>query len=129
MTVLPFPKPRKRHVASRREWAKIRRLIGVGELPCFCGCGRRSETAAHIVPRGLGGDDVPENVIPLAGDGTRLCHGAQENGQRVYDLDRKVYIEPDEVRGRIRERLLDEHRAYVVERMGLPWLERYFPWA
>lgn len=127
MNVLPFPKPRKRHVATPREWAKLRRIIGVGAVSCFCGCGRRSDSAAHIVPRGLGGDDVLENLIPLAGDGTSLCHGAQENGQRVYDVARRTYIEPGEVRARIRARLLPEHLAYVEQRKGRGWLDRYFP--
>lgn len=126
MNVIPFPKPRKRTVASRSEWARLRRLIGVGELPCFCGCGRRSESAAHIVPRDLGGDDVVENLIPLAGDGTRLCHGASEHGQRVYDLGRRVYIEPGEVRAAVRARLLPEHVEYAVGRKGSDFLDRYW---
>lgn len=34
----------------------------------------------HVYPKGQGGDDVPENLVGLCGDGTRGHHGQVENG-------------------------------------------------
>lgn len=62
-----------------------------------------------MVPKGSPnfGDDVPANLVPLCGDGTRGCHGdveARRNGTREKLGDFIVRFRPDTlayVRGKI----------------------------
>ncbi len=46
---------------------------------CFCvlNCGEKG-SVHHIVPRSLGGDDVPANFVCLCGSGTTGHHGKVE---------------------------------------------------
>lgn len=96
---------------------------------CECGCGRRSESVHHVIRRGHG-DDVYANFLALAGDGTRLCHGAITSRNRVHDLESGTMIEPDDVLHGIRARIetvrLDV-KAYVLERRSEEWLDRVYP--
>ena len=43
-------------------------------------CGGIDISIHHILPRGQGGDDVWENLVPLCGSGTTGCHGGVEGG-------------------------------------------------
>jgi hypothetical protein len=70
------PKPAKRIVATPQEWAEIRREKLTG-WPCRL-CDKPAETLHHLVSKSLRGDDVPANVVPVCGDGTRGCHGLLE---------------------------------------------------
>lgn len=123
------PKPRKRLVLSKKQYAAlVARLLGLFPA-CECGCGRRSETAHHVVPRGQGGDDVAENLLALAGHGTVLCHGAAE-GNRPFDHVRGEQLTPERTRAAIRRRIDTvrfDVKDYVLERKGLDWLERRYP--
>lgn len=53
-----------------------------GRCP-LCGGRLRVFSRAHVVPRSLGGDDVPENAAWLCGDGVRGCHGCLTHRNRV----------------------------------------------
>jgi 5-methylcytosine-specific restriction endonuclease McrA len=44
-------------------------LAEIRKLNCI-GCGRRGAEAHHVTTRGSGGDDVPDNLMPLC----RICH-------------------------------------------------------
>jgi len=79
------------------------------------------------VGRDQGGDDAADNLFPLAGSGTTLCHGAIQNGQRTYDLRHGVYIEPDEVARGIAAHLTEANRRYIIERKGRYFLDRHYP--
>lgn len=68
-----------------------------------------------------------ENLVPLSGDGTRLCHGAVQFGYRTYDMSRKTYVDPVETEQRIRARMSAAHIAYVIERKGVDWMDRVYP--
>jgi hypothetical protein len=96
---------------------------------CECGCGRPSETVHHVIGGNMR-DDVPENMVCLAGDGTRLCHGAFTSKQRTWDYHRGVYISPILVAVGMRERMETE-RLDVLERVlrvkGSDWLDRVYP--
>lgn len=48
---------------------------------------------AHVVPKGHGGDDVPENAAWICGDGVMGCHGCLTHRNRVIGHP----ILPDEV--------------------------------
>lgn len=125
--VNPDPKPRKRHVANQIEWAMLVATLCPRGTLCFCGCGRRADSLHHLVGRGQHGDDDPDNLIPLAGDGTRLCHGALTSSNRCYDPRRGEYIEPLDVRRGIRAHLTDAHTKYVVAKKGHWFLDAYYP--
>lgn len=44
--------------------------------------GRSGLTRHHVVPKGQGGDDVPQNLVWVCGDGTRGCHGVLTHRNR-----------------------------------------------
>lgn len=107
------PKPprgwrtRGRKMATREEWAAIRAakirecricetLIGPMELH-------------HLVPRSMGGDDVPDNLVPLC----RSCHECVT-----------VRISAD-LRD-LAEALTDAEEAYCVGKLGEGALGRLF---
>lgn len=69
MTFNPDPKPSGRHVATRTEWEQLRALKLNG--PCR-GCGGAPDQLHHCVPRGVGGDDEADNLIPVC----YVCHDA-----------------------------------------------------
>jgi 5-methylcytosine-specific restriction endonuclease McrA len=117
----PFPKSRqlargekryRRKVASPKQWAAIR-AEKLDEQPCAI-CGDYSPlTAHHLVPRSAGGDDVPENIVGLCGDGTTFCHGAvtRRDSGALQELARS---------------LTDAEYAYVVGKLGEGALSRLF---
>jgi hypothetical protein len=73
------------------------------------GCGRRASEGHHIVLRSQGGDDDPDNTMPLC----MLCH-------------HKYHAE-----GHIAATLTWEEVCYVQRRLGvaaLPYLERRYDW-
>jgi hypothetical protein len=70
------PRPAKRQKATTAAWTAIRE--GFAGATCVH-CGLAAQSLHHIVPKSQGGDDVPENLAPLCGDGTRGCHGLIES--------------------------------------------------
>lgn len=125
----PDPKTRARYIATVEEWSWLRRhllLTHTGmSMPCFCGCRRFAGSLHHLYPRGQGGDDVPANLVPLSGDGTRACHGALTSGNRTTD-----YIgvcEPGEVAAGIGRNLQPHHLAYLRSRVGDWYVEKHYP--
>ena len=73
----PFPKEAqlargerryRRKVASPKQWQQI---IAAKRGPCrVCDATSRIVDYHHLIPRSLGGDDVPDNIVPLC----RYCH-------------------------------------------------------
>jgi hypothetical protein len=113
---------------DRSDWTALWHQV-VWRQECACGCGRNAESAHHLVPRGKGGDDVEENLVPLAGHGTTLCHGAITASQRMYDLASGEYVDPDDVRHGLRA-YLDAHtekRDYIVGETSQAWLDTTYP--
>lgn len=112
----PDPKPRPRIVDHSAGYDKMRR-----EQRCrLCGATFLQGwglTRHHIVPRGQGGDDVDDNLVPLCGHGTALCHGAVESDVRA--------------RSRLRGRLRSRERRYARQRyaeLGKPdGFDRRYP--
>lgn len=120
------PKSGARIVATTEQWSWLWSTMLDGAR-CGCGCGRRAESLHHLVGRGQGGDDVRANLIPLSGDGTRLCHGAITSHQRTYDMRLGEYCVPDQVFRGIRANLPPEKIAYVIRVKGSDWLDRRYP--
>jgi hypothetical protein len=125
----PDPKPPRAYHASRTRYAQLREEAYAQTLGfCFCGCGRAADSTHHLIGGISEREDVIENLVPLAGDGTRLCHGAMTTAQTTTDaLGNRIL--PGVVRAGIRRNLEEfpEKRAYVVARKGEEWLERHYP--
>lgn len=102
-----------RIVATRDEWERIV-LAKAG--PCRS-CGAPGESFHHVVAKSLRGDDLPANIIPLCGDGTRGCHGALETHSPGWE----------EVAHAVRASLTPLELAYVRAKKGAHWLDRYLP--
>lgn len=67
------------------------------------------------------------NLVPLAGGGTTLCHGAIQYSQRTYDAARCVYVEPEAVAVGIRLNMYRDQIEYVTRTKGEWWLEKHYP--
>jgi 5-methylcytosine-specific restriction endonuclease McrA len=108
--VTPDPKPVSRHRDRRAGRDKLKR-----DRKCR-GCGQihLNVFRHHIVPKGSqGGDDVDANLIPLCS----LCHD---------DLHHHPGEERIKVRLAVRESLREEELAYVEQKVGLAWLDRFY---
>lgn len=106
------PKPRKRIRLSGSAYRQLHTQVVHGKNCLICDQWARS--MHHLVPRSHGGDDVPENLVPLCGDGTKGCHADVEERR-------------GDARGKIRARLLGCQVAYVTERAGAGYLDRHYP--
>ena len=115
--------------ASRARYRELRREAFEQTLGfCFCGCGRTADSIHNLVG-GVGErEDVLENLVPLAGDGTRLCHGALTSAQTTVDPEGNRIL-PGVVRAGIRINLerFPEKLAYVTLRRGEEWVARHYP--
>lgn len=100
-------RPRKRDPTAGFE--KIRK-----EGICrSCRADRVPLTRHHLVPRSLLGDDVDDNLIPLCPQ----CHlWFEQDGHRRRQVGRAI-----------RRTLTEAELAYVLERKGEVFLERYYP--
>lgn len=102
-----------RRVATRKEWAAIRR----GKAGPCRGCGGQATNFHHLLPRSLGGSDIPECVVPLCGSGVTGCHGLIETHGKGW---RKVAAN-------IRRSLTVLEREYLLAEKGPDFLDRYYP--
>lgn len=91
--------------------AQVRKLLA--ERECRL-CGRPAQDAHHLIFRSHGGDDVPENLIPLC----RRCHDSIHASDRIARMSLMLTLR-------------DEERAYVVSKLGdndhaAAWAERVY---
>ena len=104
------PKPGRRYRASADEWTNIR--LKFRGQKCW-GCGNKKWVDLHhVYPRGQGGDDATNNLVPLC----RECHT-------------KVELRIPETRARIRLQLTPAHHSYLVFKLGEAaeaWLDRHY---
>lgn len=129
MAAEPDPKPQRRIRLTPSQYRLLASEILTRWPLCACGCGRRADSLHHMIG-GSGRSDVRENVVGLAGDGTRLCHGALTSAMRVWDDRRRVYIDPSQVRTGIRRHIEHERPEvlrYLVAMKGWDWVERAYP--
>lgn len=100
----------KRYRASASEWRTLRELK---EGPCRVCRVQWGTNLHHLVPRGLGGDDTADNLVPLCGSGTTGCHGLVE-------------IHDDTACLRLGASLTTNERGYVISKKGAYYLsDRY----
>lgn len=101
----PKPSPRVVSFAAGRTKARLEGRCRV--------CGSTFGLSRHhLVPRSLGGDDVDENLMPLC----EGCHGAFERSR-----ERRL------AGALIRAAMRADELAYVVDKKGTGFLERYYP--
>lgn len=111
--VRPFPKSAqlgrspKRHRASKQEWDRIAALKAG---PCRV-CSRRGPFLElhHLVRRGHGGDDVPDNLVPVCRADHEALHSRRPTIGRL-----------------LLTRLSDAEYAYMIERGGEDYPERVY---
>lgn len=87
-------------------------------------CGRADQLSRHhVLPKGLYGDDLPENLIWVCGDGTRGCHGVLTHRNRG---DHGLTFE--EVAAALLEYIdtLPQIRAYADRAKYVGWLDSYY---
>lgn len=119
----PDPKrSTKPYRAPADVWATIHEAFA-DELCWVCG-ERPKESLHHILARdGFGpwprGDDVPANLAPVCGDGTRGCHG-------------KLEARDPRARARLRSALMPRNLHYLTFKIGgvertAAFLERQYP--
>jgi hypothetical protein len=68
---------------------------------------------AHLVGRGVGGDDVDSNIVPLCS----RCH------RSLHDHDHHWRT----VSAALRENLLEDELEYVFKKKSAEWLDRVYP--
>lgn len=81
-------------------------------------CERPATNTHHLLYRSHGGDDVPENLIPLCGSGTTGCHG-------------KIHAHDPDARELLAMKVMPEEMDYLVGKLGgydraVAWLGRVY---
>lgn len=84
-------------------------------------------TRFHLVPKGQGGDDVDENLIPICGSGVTGCHAILDDRRDSGLTDACHPFTFAEAASTLRARLLDEEAAYAVGAKGEAWLDWRLP--
>ena len=115
----PDPKPEVRIRASLVEWGALH----VEKMGYCYGCGADGETLHHLVGRGVGGDDVADNLIPLCGHGSVGCHGVITSHNR----DGASGLTYPEVAHAVRVSLTLPEVGYVLRKKGRDWLDELYP--
>jgi hypothetical protein len=81
----PDPKP-----AKRIKDPKVMKSLHIRGVICVL-CGNPA-TLHHVYPKGQGGDDLPENLVGLCGDGVSGEHGLIEHGDVATRLALGAYL-------------------------------------
>lgn len=110
MTGVPDPRPDARIVATKEEWQAI---CDLKDGPCRVGSSSYWVEHAHLVPRGQRGDDVADNIIPLAHEAHMLYHDRGRGWEHVAHM--------------IRASLTSAEKAYVLRKKGQDWLDEHYP--
>ena len=107
----------RRKVASPKQWQALRAEKLDGMLCRVCDGYRQEDYTYtltmglhHLIPRGQGGDDVADNLVPLH----NVCHDDVHN-RRDQDVIRNLLGS-----------LSDAEYAYAVGKAGEDWAERIY---
>ncbi len=111
----PYPKTQQLARGTRRYWRKVaspkqwQAITFAKGGPCRV-CGMRQEIEFHhLIPRAQGGDDTPDNIVPLC----HTCHG---------NVTSKAVGAPLS----LVSSLSDAEYAYGVEKAGEGFWERLY---
>lgn len=118
------PKPARRIVDREAGIEKVKR-----ERACrACGLTRSVHIhRSHLVGKGVRGDDVDSNIVPLCGSGTTGCHGALHDHGKVSYPSRLRGKSWRKVASELRARLRPEEVGYILLKKGSAWLEEHYP--
>lgn len=120
--VVPDLRPSKRHV--NRDFRPLDSGPLANGLCPLCRGRLVYYSRAHVVPKGHGGDDVPENAAWLCGDGTRGCHGVlTHRGRGTHGL---TYEEVAEAFVRYCRETAPLLGVYADRKKYDGWLEDYY---
>lgn len=74
----------KRNAQIRKVHPRLTRDVVWRDRICLM-CGGHAQSGHHVLRKGspYHGDDMPENIVPLCGDGTRGCHGLIEANDKT----------------------------------------------
>ena len=95
-------------MATREEWAQLR-AAKIGRECRICETFVGPFELHHLIPRGIGGDDTADNLVPLC----RACHECVTRN------------EPDDLRDLVAA-LTDSEYAYVIGKLGEGAMTRLF---
>lgn len=111
MTPDPKRPARRRVKPGTREHREVYAKVHARGVRCRL-CGSPDVTAHHLVPRSRGGDDVRDNLFPIC---TRE-HDEYERGRTRLMVGQaiRLALEPAEL-------------AYIIDRAGVGFLDRYYP--
>jgi hypothetical protein len=122
--VIPDWKPQPR-VVDKKAQPLDATPLRTGECPL---CHRRHVTLSrhHVVPKGQGGDDLPQNLVWVCGHGTVGCHGVLTHRNR----DGESGLTYDEVAERLLRYLsrqsMEAVRAYAARKKYDGYLADYY---
>lgn len=111
MSGSPDWKPNRRYKASASEWRQLRELK---EGMCRVCRKQWGTNLHHLVGKGVGGDDVADNLVPLCGLGNAAgCHGL------IHAQDETACV-------KLGASLTTNERGYVIAKKGAYFLaDRY----
>jgi len=123
---LPDPRPPRRIVDPEAGKAKVAaegecRLCG--HVPS--GHPLDSLNRMHVIPKGQGGDDVEDNIIPGCGSGTTGCHGLLTSRREDPHHPRDFTVA--DALDAMNRRLSDRERAYAEGKKWPGWLGETYP--
>jgi hypothetical protein len=78
----------------------------------------------HVVPKGVGGDDVIDNIVPGCGSGTTGCHGLLTSRREDPHHPEKMTVE--EATELFLANLSVREREYADTKKYPGWLEDYY---
>jgi hypothetical protein len=132
VTFKPDPKPAARVVDTAFGYDKIEaegKCRACGKVLATVRQGAHPIAAlnrAHLVGKGVRGDDVDNNVIPLGGSGSTGCHGIQTSGNAGLNCH-GVKTSHGQVVQAIRKTMRPEERQYIIAKKSRAWLEQHYP--
>ncbi len=72
------------------EWKRIRKGVLDRDQHCCAYCGREATTVDHIIPKSLGGDNHPTNLVAAC----ISCNSSKGGVNRIRQKDPRFFSEP-----------------------------------
>lgn len=124
------PMPKRRRIVNAKalplDPKPAAEIVGVRASGCCPLCGALGGlNRAHVVGKGVGGDDVPENLAWICGDGVMGCHGCLTHHNRVIGHR----LSPDQVARAFVfycRRTVPALGKYADDAKYAGWLEDYY---
>ena len=79
----------------------------------------------HVVGKGVGGDDVEDNIVPGCGSGSTGCHGLLTSKRE--DPHHPAGLSVAEAHDLMNRRLTDRERAYAEQKKWPGYVDETYP--